>query len=62
MAALRGILVRVTAATTSREMAPAARRAKATSTGETARSPSLIHQNEQPQMAPKMTNDASQGN
>ena len=42
-------------------MAPAARRAKATSSGETARSPSLIHQNEHPQMAPRMMNDAGQG-
>ena len=54
---VRGNGVRVMAVITRRAVAPAASRVKATSTGDIARNPSLIHQNEHPQRAPSKTND-----
>ena len=48
--------VRVAALNASSVTVPAASRTAATSTGDIARRPSLIHQNEQPQIAPSKTN------
>ena len=54
---LRGNGVRVMEAITRSVVAPRTSRAKATFTGDIARNPSLIHQNEHPQMAPSTMKD-----
>src|ERR1035441_8478601 len=57
----RGGLARVKPLMTTRATAPTASRPNATSTAEKDRRPSLIHQNEQPQIAASSKNDAGQG-